>query len=153
MNDPTTSLAAESPSSGNHWKSSLTALALILIWIGYCYWDTLAAMAQIWWRSDTYAHGLIVPPISIWLIWRDRALLNPLRPEPTFWFIPALIVVIFCWLLGELTSVNSLTQFSVIGICILATMSVLGLQVSKRLAFPSCSCSLPFRLAISSCLA
>lgn len=136
MNDPTTSLAAESPSSGNHWKSSLTALALILIWIGYCYWDTLAAMAQIWWRSDTYAHGLIVPPISIWLIWRDRALLNPLRPEPTFWFIPALIVVIFCWLLGELTSVNSLTQFSVIGICILATMSVLGLQVSKRLAFP-----------------
>jgi exosortase A len=136
MANPTTSLAAEISSSGNHWKYSLTALALILIWIGYWYWDTLVAMAQIWWRSDTYAHGLIVPPISIWLIWRDRELLTPLRPEPTFWFFPALIVVIFCWLLGELTSVNSLTQFSVIGICILATMSVLGLQVSKRLAFP-----------------
>jgi exosortase A len=136
MNNPTTSLAADLPSSGNHWKYSLTALALIQIWIGYCYWDTLVAMAKIWWRSDTYAHGLIVPPISIWLIWRDREQLTPLQPEPTFWFIPALIVVIFCWLLGELTSVNSLTQFSVIGICILATMSVLGLQVSKRLAFP-----------------
>lgn len=136
MVNPTTSLAAEIPSSGNRWKYSLTALALILIWIGYCYWDTLVAMAQIWWRSDTYAHGLIVPPISIWLIWRDRKQLAMLRPEPTFWFIPALIVVIFCWLLGELTSVNSLTQFSVIAISILATMSVLGLQVSKRLAFP-----------------
>lgn len=114
----------------------MIALALIQIWIGYCYWDTLVAMAQIWWRSETYAHGLIVPPISIWLIWRDREQLIPLRPEPTFWFVPALIGVIFCWLLGELTSVNSLTQFSVVAICVLATMSVLGLQVSKRLAFP-----------------
>ena len=136
MDNQTSTLAADTPSSGYRWNYCLTALVLILIWIGYCYWDTLVAMAQIWWRSDTYAHGLIVPPISIWLIWRDRARLVPLRPEPTFWFIPALIVVIFCWLLGELTSVNSLTQFSVIAICILATMSVLGLQVSKRLAFP-----------------
>lgn len=136
MNHPTINLANELPSSGDSWKYSLIALALIQIWIGYCYWDTLVAMAQIWWRSETYAHGLIVPPISIWLIWRDREQLIPLRPEPTFWFVPALIGVIFCWLLGELTSVNSLTQFSVVAICVLATMSVLGLQVSKRLAFP-----------------
>src|SRR5574343_987640 len=136
MDNPTTGFATEIPSSGNNWKYSLTARALILIWIGYCYWDTLVAMAQIWWRSETYAHGLIVPPISLWLIWRDREQLTQLRPEPTFWFIPALIVVIFCWLLGELTSVNALTQFSVVAIGILATMSVLGVQVSKRLAFP-----------------
>jgi exosortase A len=136
MNDPTIDLADEVPSSGDNWKYCLAALALVQIWIGYCYWDTLVAMAQIWWRSETYAHGLIVPPISLWLIWRDRAQLTRLRPEPTFWFIPALLGVIVCWLLGELTSVNSLTQFSVVAICILAAMSLLGVQLSKKLAFP-----------------
>ncbi len=35
--------------------------------IGYSYWQTLAAMAEIWWRSDTYAHGFLVPVISAWL--------------------------------------------------------------------------------------
>lgn len=136
MNNPIANLAIEKLSPGNNWKNSLIALALIQIWIGYCYWDTLEAMAQIWWRSETYAHGLIVPPISLWLIWRDRERLMSLRPEVTFWFVPALIGAIFCWLLGELTSVNSLTQFSVVGICILVTVSVLGVQLSKRLAFP-----------------
>jgi exosortase A len=136
MNNPTTNLAIGIPSPGSYWKNSLIVLALIQIWIGYCYWDTLEAMAQIWWRSETYAHGLIVPPISLWLIWRDRERLMSLRPEATFWFVPALIGIIVCWLLGELTSVNSLTQFSVVGICILATMSVLGVQLSKKLAFP-----------------
>lgn len=136
MNNPTINLVIGIPSLGSYWKNSLIVLALIQIWIGYCYWDTLEAMAQIWWRSETYAHGLIVPPISLWLIWRDRERLMSLRPEATFWFVPALIGIIVCWLLGELTSVNSLTQFSVVGICILATMSVLGVQLSKKLAFP-----------------
>lgn len=135
-NSSTSESVYEVPSASDSWKPSLAALSLILLWVGYCYWETLAAMAQIWWRSETYAHGLIVPPISIWLIWRDRHRLATFRPQPTYWFIPLLAGVVFCWLLGELTAVNALTQFSVIGICVLVVMSLVGLPISKELAFP-----------------
>ena len=54
--------------NGPNWKPTLVAIAAILLWIGYWYWGTLEAMAEIWWRSETYAHGLIVPPIALWLI-------------------------------------------------------------------------------------
>lgn len=118
------------------WKLSLTAIALLLSWIAYWYWDTLEAMAQIWWRSETYAHGLIVPPITLWLIWRERHRLALFQPRPTYLLALLLGCFVFFWLLGELTAVNALTQFSVIGIIVLATMSLVGVSISKELAFP-----------------
>lgn len=118
------------------WKSTLSAIMLILIWVGYWYWHTLEAMAQIWWRTETYTHGLIVPLISFWLIWRDRFRLVAFQPQTTIWFLPLLAVLVVFWLLGELTAVNALTQFSVISIIILAVMTLTGLAISKELAFP-----------------
>ena len=112
------------------------AILAILGWIGFWYWGTLDAMAQIWWRSETYAHGMIVPPISLWLIWRERHHLALLQPRPTYLLILPLACLVFCWLIGQLTAVNALTQFSVIGIIGLATMSLVGLSISKQLAFP-----------------
>lgn len=119
-----------------YWKSTLMAIALILMWVGFWYWDTLQAMAQIWWRAETYTHGLVVPLISLWLIWRNRHRLVSYQPQTTFWFAPLLAGLVFFWLLGELTAVNALTQFSVIGIIILVVMTLAGLPISKELAFP-----------------
>jgi exosortase A len=118
------------------WKPALTVVVLTLLWISYWYWGTLEAMAQIWWRSETYAHGLIVPPITLWLIWRERNGWLFFQPRPTYYFALPMAGFVFFWLLGELTAVNALTQFSVIGLIVLAVMSLLGLAISKELAFP-----------------
>ena len=118
------------------WKQTLVAIAATLIWIGYWYGETLATMAQIWWRSDTYSHGLIVPPIALWLIWRDRQRPAALAPHSTLWFAIPLGGFVFLWLLGDLTAVNALTQFAVIGLIVMAIMALVGITVSKVLAFP-----------------
>ncbi len=36
-----------------------------------------ASMVAIWARSETFAHGFVVAPISLWLIWRMRDRLRP----------------------------------------------------------------------------
>lgn len=119
-----------------NWKPTLAAIALTLLWIGYWYWGTLEAMAQIWWRSETYAHGLIVPPIALWLIWRDRQRPAALAPHATLWFAIPLAGFVFLWLLGDLTAVNALTQFAVIGLIVVSIMALVGWPISKVLAFP-----------------
>lgn len=124
------------PSFRPNWKPTLAAIAAILLWIGYWYWGTLEAMAQIWWRSETYAHGLIVPPIALWLIWRDRERAATQAPHATLWFGIPLAGFVFLWLLGDLTAVNALTQFAVIGAIVVAIMSLVGWRISKALAFP-----------------
>lgn len=93
-------------------------------------------MAAIWWRSDTYQHGLIVPPLVAWLIWRKRDQLAQHSPSPTWWITLSVAPLVFAWLLGELTAVNALTQLAVVALIVLSALALLGWYVSKVLAFP-----------------
>ena len=55
--------------------------------------ESFLDMATIWLRSETFVHGLVVVPISLWLLWRDRVRLAamPLRVNPAMlWLIPLL---------------------------------------------------------------
>jgi exosortase A len=118
------------------WPKTLLLLLATIAWVLFWYWDTAQAMVAIWARSDTYAHAFVVPPISLWLIWRKRKDLALLGPEPTLWLILPLGATAFFWLLGELTAVNALTQFALVTALIFAIISILGLQVSRAIAFP-----------------
>ena len=119
-----------------NWQTALLLLVATIGWVLFWYWDTARAMVAIWARSDTYAHAFIVPPITLWLIWRKRRELAPLQPAPTLWLALPLTALTFFWLLGELTAVNALTQFALVATLIIATISVLGFQVSRHIAFP-----------------
>lgn len=124
------------PSVDSYSKIISLALIATLGMVGYAYWETLSGMMEIWWRSDTYAHGLIVPFISVWLIWQKRKLICAMVPQPTLWPLPIVAVFVLCWLLGELTAVNALTQFSLIAIAVFSILALLGSAMGKELAFP-----------------
>ena len=83
------------PKKSPEWRATLTALTLLLAWIFFWYWETMAAMGAIWARSDTYAHGFIVPPIALWLIWRERSQLKQYQPNATAKLILPLLAAVF----------------------------------------------------------
>lgn len=118
------------------WRKALLLLTTVLGWLIYCYWDTATAMVSIWLRSETYTHALVVPPISLWLVWRQRHEIIAEQPNPSLWLTLPILFTSFAWLLGELTAVNALTQFALVATLVIATMAVLGVAVSKRIAFP-----------------
>lgn len=124
------------PSADNNWKAIAPVLLGILGLIGYFYWDTLSGMSEIWWRSETYTHGLVVPIISAWLIWQKRISLSLTNPKPVFWPVLLVATFAFCWLIGELTAINALTQFSLIAIVVFSALALLGPSIGKELAFP-----------------
>ncbi|MFY7940262.1 MAG: exosortase A, partial [Burkholderiaceae bacterium] len=118
------------------WRRSLPALVVLLIAVVLLYRDTFWGMAQIWLRSETFTHGLFVLPISLWLIWRSRATLKPLQPRTAPAVLIGVLVVAAVWLLGELVSVNSVTQLSVVALLVLAVFLVLGWRVAVAMLFP-----------------
>lgn len=130
-----TTAQAKDP-TGQSWRVLTIALGVTYVWMLFWYWPTLSNMAAIWWRSDTYQHGLVVPPIVAWLIWRKRELLAQQSPKPVGWIAIPVALVVFAWLLGELTAVNALTQLSVVALIVLVALSLLGLRIGKTLAFP-----------------
>jgi exosortase A len=126
------------PATAAAWRVALPALALTFLLVLVLFRETATAMASIWVRSDTYAHGLIVPPLTLWLIWRKRASLALLAPTHTYGALLLLAGAGFAWLLGELAAVNALSQFALVFILIFIVPVVLGWRVARCIAFPLC---------------
>jgi exosortase A len=98
--------------------------------------ETAVAMVTIWIRSDTFAHALVVPPITAWLVWRRRALLATLQPRPAPWVLALMTGVCLLWLLGALASVAAATQLALVALLVLSVPAVFGLAVARALLFP-----------------
>ncbi len=118
------------------WRWSLPLLCMTLAAILAAYRETALGMVDIWSRSDTFAHGFLVPPIALWLIWRKRTQLAALTPRPAPWLLLPLLAIGFAWLLGELAAVNVVSQFALVGLLVLAVAAVLGLPLARAMAFP-----------------
>jgi exosortase A len=118
------------------WRHALAALALLLLAIVALYFGTFSAMAGIWMRSDTFAHAVLVPPITLWLVWRRRAALLATTPVPTPWLLAPMAAVAGVWLLGDMAGVNAVTQLCATALLVLAVPAVLGLAAARQIAFP-----------------
>jgi exosortase A len=121
---------------GSAWRTALPALVLLMSVIGLLYWETAAAMVGIWSRSDTFAHGYLVLPISLWLVWRQRQVLAALTPSPQPWVLLPLLLGGAVWMLADLVAVNAASQFALVGLLVMAVPAMLGLQVASAILFP-----------------
>ena len=118
------------------WRIALPVLLLVLAGLLWTYRETGLAMVGIWHRSETFTHAFIVPPISLWLIWRRRGLLAQVAPSPSWWFALPLALAAAAWLLGQLVAVNALAQFALVAMLVATVPLLLGSQVARLLAFP-----------------
>lgn len=118
------------------WRIALPALLLLLAWILFLYRDTATAMVLTWYRSDTFTHGFLVPPIVVWLIWRQRALLAAQTPQPASGAFLAILGAVFIWLMGDLVAINAVTQLAFVALLVLTVPAVLGWSVTRLLMFP-----------------
>ena len=118
------------------WRRALFALVIPLLAILVFYRETALAMVEIWSKSETFTHGFLVPPISLWLIWRIRHDVARLTPRPNFWILILLVGAGFAWLLGELAAVGVVAQFALASMLVLSVPAVLGVQVARAMTFP-----------------
>ena len=128
--------AAAGPRSLPQWRPTGAALLLLLGWILLLYRDTAIEMVAIWQRSETFAHAFLVPPIVLWLVWRQRHTLAAQTPKAALWALLPAAALAFAWLLGDLATVNSVTQFAMTGLLVTATLALLGAPVAHTILFP-----------------
>lgn len=116
-------------------KALLTLTLLVLVYAAV-FWPSLMSMAAIWWRSETYAHGMLIPLISLWLIIRKGPQLTTLEMGPDWRALIPLLGLCFVWLLGLAADVLVVEQMAAILILIALVVVTLGRTVAKTLAFP-----------------
>jgi exosortase A len=121
---------------GRPWLPALLTLAAVWLALGLFYADTVSTMVGIWYRSETFAHAFLVPPISAWLVWRQRAQLACLKPQPRPWLLWGVAATAAAWLLADLVNINSATQMAWMTMFVLSVPAVLGFAVASAILFP-----------------
>lgn len=118
------------------WFKTLGLLLLTWAAIAALLQPTALSMVDIWERSETYAHGYVILPIALWLVWRDRHRLAAIetRPDPRALILalPLLILWLTSWAGGVLVA----EQYALVGMWIAAVWALLGPKLVRAAAFP-----------------
>ena len=120
----------------SRWRVTLVAGVFVFLALVLLFYDTAQSMVYIWYNFETYTHGFLILPITLWLIWQKRHHLAGFTPMPTLSFLLLTMVGLVAWSLAKLAGVVVVEQFAFVSILVTVAASLLGWQISKFLAFP-----------------
>ncbi len=118
------------------WKRQGALLTLLLVALFVLYYSSFESMVAIWLRSDTFAHGFIIAPISLWLIWRVRSQLLATEPKANYLGIPLLLGLGLIWLLAKYINILAAEQLAAVMMVPVLVFTVLGWRTTTSMAFP-----------------
>ena len=113
------------------WGAAIFSVALLLL-----FHSTAWSMVAIWLRSETFAHGFLILPISLWLVWNQRDRLRNINPVPAPAVALLLLPIGFGWLLATLVDVLVVQQLALVAMLVAGLWAILGHQLARALAFP-----------------
>lgn len=118
------------------WQSNSVLCAVGLVVLLLAWHDTATHMAQILWKVDAFAHGLLAPVVSASLIWSRREALEGLVPASSWLGVLIVLAAGLLWMAGTLldfalfqhVALVTAIQGIVVGSC--------GLPIYRQLLFP-----------------
>ena len=134
MNALPDTLPVTTPRTG-WWLPAVVTIGTLLILTGI-FWPTVLSMEEVWARSETFAHGYLIVPISIWLIWRKRDELARIQPRADLRGLLLLAAAGAVWLLADAGSANVVAQYAFIFMLITTVWTLLGWRFVWGAFFP-----------------
>ena len=118
------------------WRSHLLALGVVLALILVEFIGAILAAIEVWKVSPTYSHCFLILPIVGWLIWEKKDVLQRIRPAVEPRILLLIVPLLALWWLGELSAVNEVRQYAVVGMMQTVIIALLGPQVVRQIWFP-----------------
>ncbi len=115
----------------------IAAIALALVGFAFAHSGTVRVLWRVWMHNPNYSHGFLIPPIALWLLWRERkSFVGDVDPRGSLYgiliMVPAVILQIF-GLRGDIATAQGLSFI----LAIAGTIWMLfGGRVFRRAAFP-----------------
>ena len=125
-----------SPTLHARGRQPLRWYGLAVLLLFGVYFETFAAMADIWWNIGTYTHGLLIIPISLYLVWERRTQILSVDPRP---YAPGLLLVLgssLFWLVSSIAGIQLFMQIAFFALWIGLTLTILGREVFRLCLFP-----------------
>jgi len=108
---------------------------LLGLWV-LTYWPILPALVSTWLQNSNNSHGILVPFISIYLIWMKREKLSSINLESSPWGAAMLCLSIVLYVISYIGSVAIISRGMLVLSLIGLVMYNLGISIFKSIAFP-----------------
>ncbi|MCS6787269.1 MAG: exosortase A [Thiobacillaceae bacterium] len=118
------------------WLKAAGLLALTWAAIALLFLPTTRSIVAIWERSETYAHGYVILPIVLWLMWRERGRIMAVETRPDARALIAVVLLLVVWLTAWAGGVLVAEQYALVGLWIAAAWALFGPAFLKAAAFP-----------------
>lgn len=118
------------------WRVALPLTIAVIAIILAIYWRTAESIVAIWWRSETFAHGFLIVPIAIVLVWMRRREVAKTVPAPDALGLVMLALAGLAWLVASAGQVQVVQQYAMTAMIPAAVVAVAGRRVALTLAFP-----------------
>ena len=118
------------------WRVALPLVIAAVIAILGLYLRTAESIAAIWSRSETFAHGFLIVPICVVLIWNKRRELAAITPSPDYLGFVLLAAAGIGWIAAAAGNVQVVQQLALVSMFPATVLAVTGRRVVRALAFP-----------------
>lgn len=99
------------------------------------YHATFASMVQLW-SVSAYHHGYVVVPVTLWLLWRDRARLVDAPVRGSGLGLIAVVALSLAWLASVAAAIQTLEHLVAVLLIAAFVLAVLGWPAFRSVAFP-----------------
>lgn len=100
------------------------------------FWPTAVSMFEVWMRSNTFAHGIIVFPLAVYLLFERRGNVSEVDASPSFAGLVLMVLLSAAWYFAALAKASVAQQLSLGLMMSAGVLMVFGAGVASRLAFP-----------------
>jgi len=101
------------------------------------YVPTFIWMWDRWFARDSYySHGILIPFVTGFLIWQDRAELAAIKSKPSPWGLVLIIAGLFVHIISSLFRVYFSSGFSILIVLFGIVLYFFGVKVTRKILFP-----------------
>jgi len=132
------SIAAETPAPPVWrlpWGLILVCMVMGVLSL-WPFWDGLSRMWGWWVDAPEYSHGLLIPPIAVFLIWQQKDRLERLRFKGSWWGVGLILIGGTFLVVGELGTVYTVVQYAYLITLFGLILSFLGWPAFRLIAMP-----------------
>lgn len=118
------------------WTLATATVVVVFAFMGWLFFDAVSGAIRVWNRSETFTHCYLILPVSLYLLWENRAALARVAPKPVPWLLVMLLPLLVVRLIGDVASVQELEQLAIVAMAEVVLVAVFGWQVFRVAWFP-----------------
>lgn len=115
-------------------STAIIGFALVVALVPF--FPAISRLYDIWNLQPEYSHGILIPIVSLFLLWRERAWISTAQFEGSWTGLALAGAGLLLWLLGDLATLFTLQQYGFLLVIYGLVVTLAGWKVFRHLWMP-----------------